>query len=407
MSLGAQTLETPYQGYPYVCPRVTEAPSLTPEQVAALAKWQNLPRRQAGVAKTEGSGRPVRLVSDAVPSPSSSGSKQESEDTPVIYVEVPDASGTSQTVGQAGRPGQASSSKPAASGFKQDTDPEPVIYIDIPDSNGSGVSQTREEDGEPAYVQETIFYDPFKDRRINLPRDSDSEGEASTHRSPRPPVPTTLNLASPGSSGYSSFTATSSIPPYLNKETYIYGRQPTPDDGFPLSPIPVSDFPAPPPSYQEVEQQTAAATTTEPVDPPRTQVITPSSPTITLDGSRKLITCQHCNMTVPTLVIMESGFLTHLLAFFIFLIVLLVSESIGVDTLLFFVESLTPRLVRSVIDLITHTRKRRLLTYIFPLAILVYCFDCCKYKNHYCPSCNKRVGYESPLICGSEMSYVS
>ncbi|KAL4720421.1 hypothetical protein ACJJTC_010877 [Scirpophaga incertulas] len=120
-----------YQGYPYVNPAVVDAPSIDAD---TAARWAHLPRRPA-YGKTD-IGRPQ-------PTANSSGQQL-----------------------------QASSSK-------VDLDTNPVVYIELPATNGSDVAEPMTASSEnEAFVQETIFYDQFKDQRIDMDR-TNSEGDSS------------------------------------------------------------------------------------------------------------------------------------------------------------------------------------------------------------------------------------
>ncbi|KAI5639344.1 LITAF-like zinc ribbon domain-containing protein [Phthorimaea operculella] len=128
-------------------------------------------------------------------------------------------------------------------------------------------------------------------------------------------------------------------------------------DEFSLTPLPVNDTPYPPP-YAEIDQNAPVPQTTPVTEQPRTQVITITTPTATdaaLDSMRKVETCPYCNTTVTTLVIKENGLITHMLALLLF--------------------------------------------WTLPLIILYYMFGCCRYRNHYCPSCNRKIGYQYPEYC--------
>ncbi|XP_045525550.1 lipopolysaccharide-induced tumor necrosis factor-alpha factor homolog [Pieris brassicae] len=214
------------------------------------------------------------------------------------------------------------------------------VYIDIPgthnsqqthptsqnssiwlaDSNNSGRELNQN------YVEETIFYDQFEDRRIDVSKTAISNAVFSR---PAPPVP--------------------SIPRYTPPVEY----NTQPDDGFPLPPLPVMDIPDPPPAYTEIDEQRDR--NTAPVRPVfRGHQLSGGVP-------RKLITCPFCRTRVYTIVIRESGVLTHVIAAIVFFICL-------------------------------------------PIIFCIYLTDFCKYKNHYCPNCNSMIGYEIPLLC-TDMAY--
>ncbi|KPJ15426.1 hypothetical protein RR48_00918 [Papilio machaon] len=184
------------------------------------------------------------------------------------------------------------------------TEENPVVYIDVPESGESSVVESqsnRNEQREESFVQDTILYDPFKDRRIEL-RVTGDESDEEPSRYPsrgeqtsRPVPPNTLNVASPGSSsGYTTSptfgTSTNpNLPGLMSKEAGYYGRQ-TPDDMFPLGPIPVSEFPDPPPAYTEIDRVNQTDRVNEPT-PPRTEVITTETSKVRnqWDGIQKLV----------------------------------------------------------------------------------------------------------------------
>ncbi|XP_026747963.1 uncharacterized protein LOC113508949 [Trichoplusia ni] len=322
------------QGYPYVRPMIIDVPTIDAE---TASRWNNLPRRPVGQGTSRGQG----------PSTSASSSQYNSQ--------------------------QSSSRNPLPQ--KDDIDDAPVVYIDLPE-NGSQVSQSIDTPGsdEPEFIQNTILYDPFENRRIDIPKDdarsmssTASESTQSGRYTPqqRPPRPNYLNLQTPGSSATQSPSSASrtpgsvpgAVPPFMSKESLVYGGQGP--DGFPISPIPISEFPEPPPAYTETA--TPRSPTTSVQEPPRTQVILPIdataqySPTGLPNMDRKNLTCPHCGVRVQTLVIREVGYFTHFVALLSFIIFM-------------------------------------------PFVIVVYCTDWFKHYNHYCPNCNKFIGYELPLV---------
>ncbi|CAH2065128.1 unnamed protein product, partial [Iphiclides podalirius] len=345
-----RTQRRPYQGYPYVNPVVIDVPSL---DATAAAKWSNLPRKPIGVAPNR---------------PPEQSNRADNRDA-----------GTNDVTANADRV-ETESARP-----DRDIDEDnPVIYIDIPESSASSVvesprNENASERSEVTAVQDTALYDPFKDRTIEVRAsvdDSDDEDDASTppprnrYLPPRPAPPRTLHASQGTSSSVttspnSGTTTNSNLPAFMSKEAGYYGRLPTPDDGFLLAPIPVTDFPEPPPAYTEVDRVNQPSVV--PVTPPpRTEVVTTvTNPTSTVrpGPDRKLLRCQHCGQMVHSLVVRESGAFTHILALIVAFLCLI------------------------------------------PVAIFIYCTDSCKYKNHYCPNCNQLIGYEIPILC-QQMAFV-
>lgn len=376
----------PYQGYPYTNPHVIDAPSI---DAATASRWNNLPRRPLQppqprdevnrVSKPISNKKhpdaeldpviyidvPDEVGSDVAGPASSRNRKSESdsEPDPVIYIDVPDEAG-SDVAGPASSRNRKSES---------DAEPDPVIYIEVPDGEGSDVAGPARTEPEPEYVQETIFYDPFENRRIDRQKLSDTD-TASGAGSSRPTPPSSLDLRGPsGSSGYGGSTF-NSTPEFMSKEASIYGR-----DDFSLSPLPVGQYPDLPPAYSEIDtphtpqtSQTSQTPQTPPEgtpstlpDQPRTVVITqglnynrpPVESSIGLPSpDRKVVYCQHCFQRVHTLVIRELGPISHWIAFFLFL-------------------------------------------FVMPCVVFVYCTNWFTYKNHYCPNCNRKIGYEMPAMC--------
>ncbi|KAH9641076.1 hypothetical protein HF086_006356, partial [Spodoptera exigua] len=299
-----------YQGYPYVNPIVTDVPTVDPQ---TAARWANLPRRPL---QTDG----PRAGTSYGPS---------SPQTPTR----PNTSGNAEAT-------------------KRDIDETPVVYIDMPEA-GSEVSQSivTPTDNEPEFVQDTIMYDPFENRRIDVVKDETRSGASSEsgsssslhHQAVRP---NTLNLAGASSSaetpGSSSSRQTPLMPSFLAKESQVYGGNTS--DGFPLSPIPISEFPEPPPAYTETAVAQSPSPTREParetprepileplrVEPvrrepvyspaPMTQVITSMTnlPLSAMNYERKNLICHHCGSRVHTLVVKENGPMTHVIACVLF-----------------------------------------------------------------------------------------
>ncbi|RVE44485.1 hypothetical protein evm_010889 [Chilo suppressalis] len=324
-----------YQGYPYTAAIVTDVPTI---DAVTAGRYADLPRRQW------------------------------QKDEPMVYIDIP--SGSQSSVSQ---PNSIASPRPQQSTSKQDLGDNPVVYIDLPESSGSDVAERRRVENDESFVQETIFYDPFKDRRIVERSESDSSTTSGSadQEDVRPTPPNTLTLGSTNR-GYAS-SSYSNLPASFAKETSIYGLS-TPTNGYNRD-----DVPDPPPAYTETDTMSPTSTntsgytgtpTTSPgvavaetsrQEPPRTQVITS---TVASDKIVKHLFCVYCGIRGPTLVIKEAGYTTHMIA-----------------------------IILAIFGL-------------FPLLILVYCFDFCKYDNHYCKNCNKKIAYELPICC-KDLTYVT
>ncbi|XP_069364249.1 uncharacterized protein [Maniola hyperantus] len=321
---------TVYQGYPYINPIVIDAPSLDAE---TAARWTNLPRNPL-IPK-----RP--------------------RNNPDVTIDVTGASSAGDRTNNSNADSEASINQTNTQDNKPDLDIEldQRVYIDFPTNElGECVDSDRREENRREnsrtdeassnFVEDTIFYDPFEDRRINVgqsPATSPKNGTIGPYGIPSPSTQA-------GSSSLDAQSPSSRVrvPPFMTKESTIYGSQST-DDRF-ASSVPEQNFPEPPPAYTEIDRT--------PVQPPRTEVIVPdrANPTVLTNPDRKLIRCPFCSVNVYTLAIKENGILTHVLAvFFILLFV--------------------------------------------PLVLVVYCTDYFKYRNHYCPNCNQLVGYEVPMLC--------
>ncbi|XP_032528269.2 uncharacterized protein LOC116778383 [Danaus plexippus] len=292
-----------YQGYPYRNPIATEVQTIDQE---TETKWTNLPRRNITERIRENTNRSTNSRTVQAIRPNSLNLAQTNQNPSEVYIELPIA-----------RPDERN------------------------ESAGNLEDSSR-------FVEETILYDPFEDRRINIQRPENLNSQQNN----TPESPLFHPEARPGAGGSRSDLSqvvTSSRPPIMSKETFVYGAR-TPDD-FPLSPIPVSEFPEPPPAYTEVY-------TPQESQPPRTVVIVPDqqTPVGIASNDRKLLSCAHCGLRVHTLAVRENGVVTHMLAI-----------------LFFFIFA--------------------------PLTLLIYCTDFCKYRNHYCPNCNQLIGYEVPILC--------
>ncbi|CAK1549498.1 unnamed protein product [Leptosia nina] len=232
-----------------------------------------------------------------------------------------------------------------------------TVYIDIPGANTSTQSQTTNENVREVrpfwtpdveltqtdvgrretsqnFVEETIFYDPFDDRRIDI-----------TKCATRPVQVFQTYRAAPSLPSPERSTAYRPTQPYDIQAS---------DDGFRLPPLPVLDTPEPPPAYTEIDERQRETPIVRTTPVYRGQQLSGESP-------RKLIICPCCRMRVYTIVIRESGALTHVIATIVFFLCL-------------------------------------------PLVFCVYLTEFFKYKNHYCPNCNNMIGYEIPVMC-TEMVY--
>ncbi|CAG4969196.1 unnamed protein product [Colias eurytheme] len=208
-------------------------------------------------------------------------------------------------------------------------------------AESSGQNDQAQGQNNQSYVEDTIFYDPFDDRRIDVAKEG-----------PRRPNQLTLTSTSVR---YQPSVHTNRQSPVYSSLPRINPVQTPPDDGFRLTPLPVADTPDPPPAYTEID------TRQERLAPP-----VPCNPGYHLpqphgDQDRKLITCPFCRVRVYTLVVRESGAITHVMAVILFFFCLL-------------------------------------------FVFCIYCMDWCKYKNHYCPNCNNLIGYEIPFLC-TDMVY--
>ncbi|XP_063836356.1 uncharacterized protein LOC135085494 [Ostrinia nubilalis] len=324
--------DRPYHGFPYLNSVVNDVPTIDAE---TSARWNKLPRR-------------ADVLSGGETQPGGS-----------------DGSGQTNTV-----EGEETPEPTTEELAKVDYDANPVVYIDVPESSGSQVAEQRRPPVEESFVQQTIFYDQFKDQVVTVPEpgsSSSSTSSGSTSRPVRRAPPITLSLGSP-ESGFSSQGNTPGAPAIMAKEVGIYGRYQT-DSLYGQARPEVREFPNPPPAYTEIDTlsastPTAAAqtpptsspvsTAEEAPEQPRTQVIVPLAQET---KNPTMIYCKHCDVTAPSFSIMQVGFATHMLAL----------------TLILFA--------------------------LFPLLILLYCFDYFRYRNHYCKFCNKLVAYEIPFLC--------
>ncbi|CAG9120039.1 unnamed protein product [Plutella xylostella] len=279
-----------YQGYPYVKPIVTDAPSMP------SCSGQHIPPKRPVVAQDS----------------------SDDDEPPVIYIDIPEDN----------RP-YTVNDRVTDTGNNQPYE----ATVDIEPDNPTNERPT--DQVEAVDSPETIFYDPFENRRI-IPK----EVATNVNSSERLEAVRPLEVTQAG----------------MSKESQVYGRQP--DDGFSFTPIPVSEFPEPPPAYSELPNTTVSVEQTN-TSYPRTQVITNECYDRVASGAvvRKQVVCQHCGTQVHTLVLKQVGPATHAIAL------------------------------------------SWLLCCFVPATILIYLSDWFRYHNHYCPSCSKLVGYEIPMLC--------
>ncbi|VVC91295.1 unnamed protein product [Leptidea sinapis] len=236
------------------------------------------------------------------------------------------------------------------------------------------------------FVEETIFYDPFGDKRIMV----SSEHSTTTASDPQnrlrhapPPPPqgssnTTSELSSQGHPKlqlpppHSGLISPEPPPAYVEIER-PFSEQAVITPQTPVaSPHCSSQFhpslqspshphngllsPEPPPAYNEIDRGCSEQSVVTPQTPVDSLQTPQTSTAIVTRTGRKHMVCPFCKTSVHTLVVRESGPFTHLLALILFM-------------------------------------------FCMPIIFLAYCCDICKYKNHYCPNCNKVIGYETPLLC--------
>ncbi|XP_059047555.1 DNA-directed RNA polymerase II subunit RPB1-like [Achroia grisella] len=309
--------------------------------------------------------------------------KSEEDEYPVLYIDLPERghSDVSQRIqeGPSSPPSRPIRPtylpiRPAGSSSKVDLDENPVVYIDLPETSNSDVCEPRRTEAEenPPFIQDTILYDQFKDRRIQIPNTPVDQNTASaysslssgeTHSSNR--LLTLHNYHSLPSPEYTGNTATTQTVPSPTEFRSITSHQVTPDEHrFP--PHMQINYPDPPPPYSPTNNPVILQ---QPVSSPTSMVLPEHSRTIVITdgsqqhivpqvpGSRKYIFCHHCRFNINSLVIHETGFITHIWA-----IVLMMCG-------------------------------------MFPFILLIYWGNCCKYKNHYCPHCHKKIAYVRPCGC--------
>ncbi|CAH2083493.1 unnamed protein product [Euphydryas editha] len=271
-----------------------------------------------------------------------------------IYIDIPDneTADTSTT----SRPGTLKLRKPPPpptttttttnNNNKNDQEDNPVVYIVLPEEQSSSSTVQRGNErlrdatnssisgngaNGPHFVEDTIFFDQFKNRRIDVGQSNESSYSGSSNFQAGP-----------------TLTPSSQFP-YETRLGSVYPHSSPAESLPPL--IPITDFPKPPPAYSEVDTTPIASL-------PRTEVIVPNNqnPIGLASSDRQLVSCPHCNRMVHTLPVYENAWITHIIAIMFFLL-------------------------------------------FFPLGILTYCTDYFKYRNHYCPNCNKLIGYEIPVLC--------
>ncbi|XP_053622598.1 uncharacterized protein LOC128682102 isoform X2 [Plodia interpunctella] len=343
----ATTSEGPrYQGYPYVNLPAFGVPTIDSQ---TASRYANLPRRPLGTA--------VRVKEEGNTTRNNQDTKSpDSDEEPVLYIDMP-GDGESDIYVRADSSLNQEQEIPITTQPRKQEDEE-VVYIDLPECSGSGVSDRRPEDGPPTNIlQDTIFYDQFKNRRIDVIQQSPQSGDYSSSASPRE-RPTTLNLWSPDS------------PPMITRPGYpqnVDRLRSIPED-FRLSPLPVTDYPDPPPAYTEIDfgtvdrpssvgpivQTTNSEASVSPEHPSRTRVIVHQNGGVT--SNRKVLVCNICRVTVNSLVVRQVTYETHLVALFCFSIAMI------------------------------------------PIVPLIYCCDICKSDVHYCPICNNKINKEFKFL---------
>ncbi|XP_052748191.1 uncharacterized protein LOC116413336 [Galleria mellonella] len=307
-------------------------------------------------------------------------SQSEDEEHPVLYIDLPEPgnSDVTQRIGQqtsaSSRPVRPTDLPIRPRGNKVDLDENPVVYIDLPETSNSDVCEPRRAETEenPPFIQDTIFYDQFKDRRIQMPNTPIDQNNASTFSSlssgeslPSQRLLSLQNNLNSPSPEYAGNTATSQSLPSPTEFGSISGHQVTPDEHrFP--PHQQIPYPDPPPPYSPVNSQVVTQppmttpTMTGMQEHSRTIFITEGMPQnlrTQAPISRKYMFCHHCRFNINSLVIHETGCMTHIWA--------IILMTFG----------------------------------LFPFVILIYWANWCKYKNHYCPHCHKKIAYVRPCGC--------
>lgn len=282
----------PYQGFPYTNPTVIDVPSL---DASHNDRWANLPRKPMTTNKptldTSKETSRIQIEEDQPPTPDFV------RETILYNPNKPNTDASRDTDDSRVQIDEEETRSPTPDYVKETilyNPSKPVLSLD------TARVQVEEEvqPPTPEFVRETILYNPFEDRTINInspsrddnwesiannrtqqrrvSSDEDVTSIASTSSSeaevpPRryiPPMPRTPDYGGPSTTS----NVTPVVPPFLSKEASVYQST---DDGFALAPIPVSEFPEPPPAYSEIDrvQRPAPAVPEAVPQPPRTQVI--------------------------------------------------------------------------------------------------------------------------------------
>lgn len=331
----------PYQGFPYTNPTIIDVPTI---DRSVTDQWANLPRKPISTT-------PKLQVT--IPQPKTNDNEPETPDyvrDTILYNPFEDRRINIPNSPQTPRQDDPNSDTNVRN---HQNSPQSLREEDANNNIRIQIQQTHNKSRKP---KENFPESPTQTYRNPSFTSNETDSDSDAEEAPRiyiPPGPRDELNAGPSVPRAPNVPV---IPNFMSKEASIY--QQSTDDGFPLSPIPVSEFPEPPPAYSEIDR----IRPTQPIaesQPPRTQVILPprvADPPRTLNEDRQHLKCPHCDKQVNTVMLRESGVATHVAAWFLFFV-------------------------------------------FFPITILIYCTDYCKYKNHYCPECSKLVGYEIPMTC--------
>lgn len=228
------------------------------------------------------------------------GGHRNSELPPIIYIENPRLTTSLQNGSQIQNGCDINANVKEATQYGCDRNNElpPVIYIDQQSTQNTR-QITQNEPVTPNPIEQTIFYDPFEDRRIIMGNRSEQNTPRPVRTAPLPPNAQTevqcniyneetrrpqindANFTMHTQIDHSRrFSHSQAVPEYqrvqrpsdLNRTLQEYQRnlleyhrtfqRPSDcltahspiaaDDGFALTPLPVTEYPEPPPSYQDV-----------------------------------------------------------------------------------------------------------------------------------------------------------